>query len=85
VPIGRASLSSALGIDAIAGGRAGGCDDPQADTTAAAAIGTAAMRTARATRAASLGTDRSYEASGVAAAPGGLAARIVIRIVNAPP
>ena len=64
VPIGRASLSSALGIDAVAGGRAGGCDDPQADTTAAAAIGRTAIRTARATRAASLGTDRSYEPVG---------------------
>jgi hypothetical protein len=63
VPIGRASLSSARGIDAVAGGRAGGCGDAQADT-AAAAIGRTAMRTARATRAASPGTDRSYEPAG---------------------
>ena len=61
VPIGRASLSSARGIDALAGGRADGGDDPQAVATAAAAIGRTPMRSARATRAASLGTDRYYE------------------------
>jgi hypothetical protein len=64
VPIGRASLSSARGIDAVAEGRAVGCDDAQADTTAAATIGRTAIRTARAARAASLGTNRSYEPVG---------------------
>jgi hypothetical protein len=69
VPIGRASLSSARGIDAVAGGRAGDCDDAQADRTAAAAIGRTAMRTARATRAASQGTNRSYEPVGARRLP----------------
>jgi hypothetical protein len=65
VPIGRASLSSDLGIcglaGAWAGGWAGGCDDPQPDATAAAAATRTATRTARAARAASPGTERSYE------------------------
>jgi hypothetical protein len=71
VPIGRASLSRARGIDAVAAGRADGdADDPQADTTAAPAVTRTAARTARATRAAITGTNRSYD-PGTPAAPGG--------------
>jgi hypothetical protein len=64
VPIGRAWLSSALGIDALgidalgAGRAARGGDAPQADAAAATAISRTAPRTMRATRAAITGTNR---------------------------
>jgi hypothetical protein len=59
VPIGRASLSRERGIDALAAGRAVGWDDdPQAVTTAAAAIIRTPAHTARVTGAAITGTNR---------------------------
>jgi len=58
------------GIDALAAGPACGCPDPQAAATAAAAITRAAARTARVTRAAITGTNRSY-GPGTPDGPGG--------------